>query len=45
MFNLLAANRQVIGTSEQYKTKVSREKGIASVMRNAPDAGVEEMMG
>lgn len=38
MFNLLAGNRQVIGTSETYKTTASRENGIASVKKNAPDA-------
>lgn len=42
MFNLRASNRQVIGTSEQYKSKVSRDKGIASVKRNAPDALVDD---
>lgn len=37
-FNLLAANKQVIGTSQQYKTAASMEKGIRSVMTNGKDA-------
>jgi uncharacterized protein YegP (UPF0339 family) len=41
-FNLLAANKQVIGTSQQYKTTASRDKGINSVMSNAPDAKIVE---
>lgn len=42
-FNLLAANKQVIGTSQQYKTRASRDKGISSVMSNAPDAKIVEV--
>jgi uncharacterized protein YegP (UPF0339 family) len=30
-FNLKAANHMVIGTSQQYATEASRERGIASV--------------
>jgi len=37
-FNLLAANAEVILTSEMYKAKTSAKNGIASVMKNAPDA-------
>lgn len=37
-FNLKATNGQVIGTSESYKTEKSRENGVQSVMKNAPDA-------
>jgi uncharacterized protein len=37
-FTLIAGNGQVIGKSEMYKAEASRENGIASVMRNAPDA-------
>ncbi|MFZ6001448.1 MAG: YegP family protein [Bacteroidota bacterium] len=40
-FNLKAANNQVIGTSEMYESSTGMENGIASVMRNAPDATVE----
>ena len=42
-FSLLAANHQVIGTSQQYETAASRDKGIQSVMTNAPEAAVEEV--
>lgn len=42
MFNLKAANHQIIGTSETYKTEASREGGIASVKTNAPDAKVDD---
>jgi uncharacterized protein YegP (UPF0339 family) len=41
-FSLLAANHQTIGTSQQYETADSRDKGIKSVMTNAPDAAVIE---
>lgn len=36
MFNLKAANNEVILTSERYTTKQSAEGGIASVKANAP---------
>ncbi|MCS7027880.1 MAG: YegP family protein [Bacteroidia bacterium] len=39
-FNLKATNGQVIGTSEMYESEESRENGIASVKRNAPDAEI-----
>jgi uncharacterized protein YegP (UPF0339 family) len=42
MFNLKAANHQVIGTSETYKSEASREGGIASVKANASDAKVDD---
>lgn len=42
-FNLKAANGQVIGTSELYESEASRENGIESVKKNAPDAPVEEI--
>ncbi len=35
-FNLLAANHQVIGTSQLYQSEASREAGIASVKTNGP---------
>ena len=41
MFNLLAGNNQVIGTSETYESAVSRENGIESVRKNAPEAAIE----
>lgn len=40
-FNLKAANHQVIGTSEMYESTSAMEKGIASVKKNGPYAGVE----
>ena len=42
MFNLKATNGQVIGTSESYKTEKARDNGIATVMKNAPGAKVED---
>lgn len=42
-FNLLAANGQVIGTSQMYATESSRADGIASVKANAPKAEVREV--
>ncbi|MCF8480346.1 MAG: YegP family protein [Rhodospirillum sp.] len=38
MFNLKATNGQVIGTSESYSSVDSRDSGIESVKKNAPDA-------
>lgn len=43
MFNLKATNGQVIGTSETYNSTSARENGIASVMKNAPDADVKDL--
>lgn len=37
-FRLNASNGQVIGKSEGYKTEQSRDNGIESVKKNAPDA-------
>ena len=37
-FRLKAANGQIIGKSEGYKAKASAKKGIASIMKNAPEA-------
>ncbi len=39
-FRLKAANGQIIGVSEGYKTKDSAENGIQSVKQNAPDAEI-----
>ncbi|WP_395043754.1 YegP family protein [Flavobacterium sp.] len=41
-FNLKAGNGQVIGNSEMYETVASRENGIESVKKNAPDATVDD---
>ncbi len=40
MFNLKAGNNQVIGTSELYESEASRDNGIESVKKNAPEAKV-----
>ncbi|WP_245570321.1 YegP family protein [Microbacterium luticocti] len=42
-FNLKASNGQVIATSQGYSSKASAMKGIDSVRKNAPDAGVTEI--
>ena len=42
-FTLKAANSQVIGNSEMYELESSRDKGIDSVMQNAPTAKVVEV--
>ena len=41
-FNLKASNGQVIGTSESYESTKSRENGVASVGKYAPDAKVDD---
>ena len=41
-FVLKAANHQVIGTSQMYETAAACENGIESVMKNAPDAAVDD---
>lgn len=41
-FNLKAGNGQVIGTSELYESVASREKGIESVKKNAPEATTDD---
>ena len=42
-FNLKATNGQIIGTSEMYEAVASRENGIESVKKNAPDADIVEI--
>ncbi|GAB3719260.1 YegP family protein [Flavobacterium koreense] len=41
-FNLKAGNGQIIGNSEMYESVASRENGIESVKKNAPDATVDD---
>lgn len=41
-FNLKASNGQVIGSSQMYSSERSMKDGIASVMKNAPEAEVVE---
>ncbi|KAB0641720.1 YegP family protein [Burkholderia latens] len=38
MFDLKAANHEIIGTSETYQSTQGRENGIAAVKRDAPGA-------
>ncbi|MCQ2145543.1 MAG: YegP family protein [Bacteroidales bacterium] len=42
-FNLKAANHQVIGSSQMYASESGCKNGIASVMKNAPEAEVVEI--
>jgi uncharacterized protein YegP (UPF0339 family) len=44
-FNLVAANGQVIATSEAYERKQSALAGITSVKNNAPGADVDDQTG
>lgn len=41
-FNLKAANHQVIGTSQMYSSKQSRETGITSVKNNGPTTTIKD---
>jgi hypothetical protein len=43
LFNLKSGNGLVIGTSETYSSAAGREKGIASVKKNAPDAALVDL--
>ena len=42
-FNLMATNGQVIGSSQMYASEVNMRNGIASVMKNAPDAQIVDL--
>lgn len=42
-FDLKAGNGEVIATSEVYTTRAACLKGLASVRRNAPNAGVVDL--
>ena len=42
MFNLKAANGEIIGTSETYSSTSARDNGIESVKANAPTAPIED---
>ena len=41
-FNLKASNGQIIGSSQMYASERTMKQGIASVMKNAPEAPVVE---
>ena len=42
-FNLMATNGQVIGSSQMYANETNMKNGIASVMKNAPEAEVVDL--
>lgn len=42
-FNLMATNGQIIGSSQMYASEVTCNNGIASVMKNAPEAPIVEL--
>ncbi|MCI5080442.1 MAG: YegP family protein [Saprospiraceae bacterium] len=42
-FNLLAMNKQVIGSSQMYAGKSGMENGIESVTRTAPEAEIVDL--
>ena len=42
-FVIKAGNHQVIGQSQQYESEASRDNGIESVMKNAPEATIEDL--
>lgn len=42
-FNLKAANHQIIGSSQMYKSEDACDNGILSVSKNGPVAEVEEV--
>ncbi|MBR9922848.1 MAG: YegP family protein [Bacteroidetes bacterium] len=41
-FNLLAKNKQVIGSSQMYASKSGMQNGIESVKTNAPKAEIDD---
>ena len=42
-FAITAANSQIIGVSQNYKSESGRDNGVKSVMENAPKADVIEV--
>jgi len=40
-FSIIAANNQIIGTSQNYKTESGRDNGVESVKRNAGKAEIK----
>ncbi|WP_371378569.1 YegP family protein [Thalassotalea aquiviva] len=42
-FNLKSGNHQVIGSSQSYESESSRDNGIKSVMKNAPEASLVDL--
>ncbi len=43
-FSLTAANKQIIGTSQNYRSESGRNNGIESVKRNAVKAELKELL-
>jgi len=43
MFNLKVTNGQEVGRSEYSSSKSAMENGIASVMKNAPEATIDDI--
>lgn len=41
-FNLKGSNGQVIGSSQMYASKSGMQNGIKSVMKNAPEASIDD---
>ena len=44
-FDLKAGNGEVIATSEVYTTEAACLKGVESVIKNAPEAGLQDLTG
>lgn len=42
-FNLKASNGQIIGSSQMYASESGCKNGIASVMKNAPEAEIKDL--
>ena len=42
-FNLIAANKQIIGSSQMYASKQGMENGIQSVKNTAPEAEIVDL--
>jgi len=42
-FSITAANNQIIGTSQNYKSESGRDNGIESVKKNAAKADIREV--
>ncbi len=42
-FNHVAANGEIIGRSEKYPTALARDHGLQVVLREAPEAQVQDL--
>lgn len=43
MFNVKAANGQVVGTSSQYEDEAARDAAVAAVKASAPGAATDDL--